>query len=236
MSIIRKSRPETNFYILDKKISEDRSLSWGARGLLIFLLGKPDNWRVSTQNLINETCESSRPSGRDSVKGFIQELIEVGYMVRSEKPSHQEDGTFGAYDYIVSETPHTSTDKPSTDKPSTVQPSTANPLLLSIEKTSRIEKKTKSDESATRPIDVSSEIWKDFLTMRKAQKAPVTETAMKGFIRESVRANLTLEEVLELCCLKGWRGFNADWLTRAQDNAPKRGGGNDNDNRPKLVL
>lgn len=30
--------------------------------------------------------------------------------------------------------------------------------------------------------------------------------------------------------------FLTNWLTRAQDKAPKQGGGNDQDNRPKLVL
>jgi hypothetical protein len=52
MAIIRGSRPDKNFYILDKTISEDKRLSWGARGLLVYLLGKPDHWRVSTAALI----------------------------------------------------------------------------------------------------------------------------------------------------------------------------------------
>ncbi|RQY86714.1 hypothetical protein [Burkholderia stagnalis] len=33
--IIRAPRPTSAFYILDRRISEDRRLSWAARGLLI---------------------------------------------------------------------------------------------------------------------------------------------------------------------------------------------------------
>ena len=48
--------------------------------------------------------------------------------------------------------------------------------------------------------------------MRKGLKAPVTETALKGLQREAAKAGISLQEVLELCCQNGWRGFKADWL------------------------
>ena len=48
--------------------------------------------------------------------------------------------------------------------------------------------------------------------MRKGLKAPVTETALKGLQREAEKAGMTLQEVLELCCQNGWRGFKATWM------------------------
>jgi uncharacterized protein YdaU (DUF1376 family) len=62
------------------------------------------------------------------------------------------------------------------------------------------------------PDGVSDEVFNDFLKMRKAMKAPVTETAIKGLKREAEKANLSLEGVMTLCCQNGWRGFKADWL------------------------
>lgn len=139
MSIIRGPRKAQNFYVLDKCISEDKRLTWGARGLLIFLLGKPDNWKVSTQALINETNESRLPSGRDAVRGFIVELIECGYMQRSV--ARRDGGQLGGYDYIVNESPEQ--DEPATAQPATAQPATANPPLVRTETSSRTEETNK---------------------------------------------------------------------------------------------
>jgi len=62
MSIIRAPRPEANFYMLNKAISDDPRLSWAARGLLIYLLGKPDHWKVSPAHLRGETVGSAKPT------------------------------------------------------------------------------------------------------------------------------------------------------------------------------
>ena len=62
------------------------------------------------------------------------------------------------------------------------------------------------------PLGVSEEVFHDFLKMRNAMKAPVTETALKGLKREAEKAKMNLEGVMSLCCQNGWRGFKADWL------------------------
>lgn len=129
MSIRRAPRPESNFYLLDKSISEDRRLSWSARGMLIFLLGKPDNWVVSVASLINETADSGKKSGRDAVYGTLKELEKAGYLTREKARS--DAGEFGGVDYIVHESPLT--EKPETVKPYTDEPDTVNPTQVSIE-------------------------------------------------------------------------------------------------------
>lgn len=139
MSIVRAPRPISNFYILDKRLSEDKRLSWAARGLLVFLLGKPDNWQVSIANLINETAGSIRPSGRDAAYGLLRELEQAGYVTRSRP--HNVEGTFASFDYIVRESPFTESQEvvPLTEKPEMVlsplpaEPLSANPLQTSIE-------------------------------------------------------------------------------------------------------
>ena len=147
MSIVRAPRPKGNFYILDKRISEDGNLSWGARGMLIFLLGKPDNWRVSIQNLVNETTKSKKKSGRDSVYAFLSELREAGYITLYQNRS--ESGSFGETDYLVHEHSEPLPEKPDPVSvpppdlpeaalpeaviPHTDEPNTANTPLISIE-------------------------------------------------------------------------------------------------------
>lgn len=100
MSIIRGKRPQSNYYVLNRNISEDKRLGWSARGLLVYLLGKPDNWKVSVAALVNETAEAGTKSGRDTVYKLLNELIEAGYIERRQVSNA---GRFGGIDYIVSE-------------------------------------------------------------------------------------------------------------------------------------
>lgn len=133
--ITRSPRPTSNFYLLDKAISEDKRLSWPARGLLIFLLGKPDHWTVSPAALVNETAQSSRRIGRDGVYAILKELKEVGYL--HTIGNRNDGGTFAGADYVVSESPHTAFPDavvlPHTAKPDTAGPDTANPPQVRID-------------------------------------------------------------------------------------------------------
>lgn len=142
MSIIRAPRIENNFYVLDKKISEDKRLSWAARGLLVFLLGKPDHWRVSPQALVNETKGSRKATGRDGVYILLNELIEVGYVTRQQMRS--ANGALGEVNYLVSEEP-----APLPPLPYTAAPCPANPTLVSTDKKQVLKKKqeTKGEHS-----------------------------------------------------------------------------------------
>ena len=69
------------------------------------------------------------------------------------------------------------------------------------------------------PEGVSDSVWKDFKKLREKHKAPITETAMKGLLREAKLANVTLEQVMILCCERGWRGFKAEWVKQEAQKA-----------------
>jgi hypothetical protein len=139
MSIIRAPRPEARFYTLDKSISEDARLSWGARGLLIFLLGKPDNWEVSVKHLINQTQDAiGKASGRDAVRVILKELEEAGYL--KVDIARADGGAFNGMAYTVSEIPDFQREaanpapaEPETDNPAPDKPAPANPHLTNTE-------------------------------------------------------------------------------------------------------
>jgi len=63
-----------------------------------------------------------------------------------------------------------------------------------------------------RPPDVNEKLWADFLAIRKAKRAPMTQTALKGIQREAMDAGMSLPEALTVCCERGWQGFKAQWL------------------------
>jgi hypothetical protein len=141
--ITRAPRPTSNFYMLDKAISEDKRLSWAARGVLIFLLGKPDHWQVSPAALTKETEGLKRGTGRDGVYAILKELQEVGYLQVSGM--RDASGSFASTDYVVSETPcvvsHPHPAQPDTGQPDTGQPYPANPPQVSIDSKQGLNKK-----------------------------------------------------------------------------------------------
>ena len=62
------------------------------------------------------------------------------------------------------------------------------------------------------PVGVTESVWQDWLSLRKAKKAAVTQTAIDGIAREASKAGVSLQVALETCCARGWTGFKADWL------------------------
>lgn len=160
--IRRKPKPVNNFYILDKDISEDRALSWGARGLLIFLLGKQDTWKTVISNLIGQTSDSAKPSRRDAVYGYVKELIDVGYMRKI--PLRDQLGTFIGVGYEVDED-KSRADNPLTDLPETAEPDTAKRTLVSTDSLPSTEKPIINQPSVTKGKgkkgNISVEQWQE---------------------------------------------------------------------------
>lgn len=87
------------------------------------------------------------------------------------------------------------------------------------------EKKDARRRAVSCPDGVSAEVWDDFLTIRRAKKAPLTQTALAGIEREADKAKLTLQAALEFTVTKGWQAFNAEWYHKAQGEGPRRSNG-----------
>jgi uncharacterized protein YdaU (DUF1376 family) len=62
------------------------------------------------------------------------------------------------------------------------------------------------------PNGVTDSVWQDWVSLRKAKRAAVTQTALDGIAREASKAGVSLQTALETCCARGWTGFKADWL------------------------
>jgi hypothetical protein len=63
-----------------------------------------------------------------------------------------------------------------------------------------------------RPDEVPEKVWNDFLAIRKAKRAPLTDTALYGIRAEADRAGYSLTQAIETCCVRGWQGFQARWV------------------------
>lgn len=90
------------------------------------------------------------------------------------------------------------------------KPVTNNQELL----TSTSKTKTAAPSACNRPEGVLESLWEDFVTLRKAKKAPLTASALKGIEREAKKAGMNLEEALYECCARGWTGFKSEWIKK----------------------
>lgn len=130
-TIIRTNKRENPYVMIDKYGLNDERLSWKAKGLLAYLLSKPDDWQVYERDLIKRSTD-----GRDAVRTALRELENNGYL--SRRQIRGVNGGFGHMEYIVYERPieeKTAVDGksvhgelPQTDFPSTENPQTENPI------------------------------------------------------------------------------------------------------------
>ena len=71
---------------------------------------------------------------------------------------------------------------------------------------------TKNTSAVAPPDGVCDSVWSDFVDLRKAKKARLTQTALDGIQAEASKAGWGLEAALRECCTRGWTGFKADWV------------------------
>lgn len=97
MSIIRGARRQ-RFTMMDNATLEDASLSFGAVGLLAYVLSKPDNWVIRTREIM-----ARGGIGRGAYTTLINELRDAGYA--ELQATRGEGGRVGGTQWVVSECP-----------------------------------------------------------------------------------------------------------------------------------
>lgn len=81
-------------------------------------------------------------------------------------------------------------------------------------------RRNKNNTVVARPDGISESVWDDFLKLREKKKAPFTETALKGIVREAAKAGYSVESALQTCCERGWQSFKADWVAGQPNGQP----------------
>lgn len=95
-SRIRRGRKQNRFTTIDNEPLEKDTLSWKAKGILTYLMSKPEDWEVKLWQL-----KQASKDGRDSTEAGLRELIEHGYIKRTRLKDAK--GRFCGYDYVVSD-------------------------------------------------------------------------------------------------------------------------------------
>lgn len=172
----------------------DPRLSWRAKGIAAYLLGKPPGWQIWTNDLVHRSSD-----GRDSVLAGLRELEEYGYLKRE-----RSNGNGGRLQWrkTMSATPDTmwadDGDPPSTENPVMVEsPSTALPYTV---EPSTVEPSTVNPTHSISDISISDLSSSDSRE-EKTTAAPSEEEAAQPPIPEPEGLAI-VRRVLEDCHIK----------------------------------
>lgn len=82
------------------------------------------------------------------------------------------------------------------------------------------------------PEGVSDEVWTDWQALKRKLCKSCTQRMVNAIVREAAKAGMTVEEAMIYQLEKGWKGFEADWITDKRPNKRStniRFEGHDND-------
>ena len=72
-------KKKENFTTIHNNLILDESISWKAKGILIYMLSKPVGWKYKSSEIAKNATD-----GRDSVRNGLKELVENGYISRQK--------------------------------------------------------------------------------------------------------------------------------------------------------
>lgn len=73
--IQRLQRDRSRWFNADRQWAQDKRLSYKARGLMAYVMSRPDDWTIWKPDLVRQSEED----GEHAVQTAIQELIDAGY-------------------------------------------------------------------------------------------------------------------------------------------------------------
>jgi len=227
--IRRGPRPADRFAMIANEALENADLTWRARGVLAYLLSRPEGWSTSAERLAAMSPKGKE--GRDAMRAVLTELESAGY-VRREKTQDARgrwSTTLVVYDYpqpnvqadapakvsveptIVE--PAKNGGSPGVGKPAVGQPAVGKPGVLNKTDTNT-ENKTKSSSPQT-PFE-KLVVWPGHKYLAIAGSRWSYLTAEKTW-------ELTQQYVEEVKA-KGWNYSEDGWLKfmEREDEARER--------------
>lgn len=215
---------------------EDPTLSWKAKGIYIYILSRPDNWKL---NIKSDVTKRSTDKERAIYSG-LKELIEQGYISRTRNKDFyvtyhlfedKSDNDIGDYllsrsqnadvqnadvqnahvqnsdDLIRLKDNNTEDNKKEDSKPST--PSVAESVRDKNSKPYIINRLMENglDE------ELAEEYWHFRANIKRDRP---TNRGVSALINECAKHNIDLTYAVEYMIEKGWKGFKFEWMAREQ--------------------
>lgn len=97
-TIFRTVKNKDNPYVMiDRRPIDNRDLSFKAKGILVYLMSRPDGWEVSVADLVKRSTD-----GEAAIRSGLKELRNVGHM---RYVVNRDDGRFSKWAIEVYEIP-----------------------------------------------------------------------------------------------------------------------------------
>lgn len=183
MSVVRVHKQE-NYSAIKNETLRDASLSWEARGLLAYLLSRPDNWQISVVDLTKQ----SKHQGIKVIRRLLKELESRGYVERKRVTG--DDGRF-VWTSVVYESPSTPKGhmEPSTPKASMAEASMAEASMLE----GKIQERTidqelsnlrkNEPEEIPNPVETVSNLFGDQVPSGSDPSIPVVKRVFQYYLK-----------------------------------------------------
>ncbi len=125
-TIFRRAKDRENpFVMIDKSVFEDTSISWKAKGIMGYLLSRPDDWTVRLRDIANRAAD-----GIHSAKTGLRELEKAGYLTRHVL---RNNGRFAGLLVLVHEIPVLEQDRTfQTNNPGVENPPAETPIAENL--------------------------------------------------------------------------------------------------------
>jgi hypothetical protein len=85
------------YTVLDLTATEDKRLSWAAKGLHTYLISRPDGWQVNYADLLSRSTD-----GKHALQSSLKELKEAGYLAIN---NHQGQGGRFVSEWQINQSP-----------------------------------------------------------------------------------------------------------------------------------
>ena len=184
----------------------------------LFVVRKTKGWNKEYDAISLTQFVKFTGAGKTAVVDALKNLVELGLLVK-------KTGVRNTSVYAINSFGNqTSSESELVQKANST--SSESELVTSSEsehtKNNNINTTTKNKNNNTRTAKtnvkellaeygVTGQLADDFITHRKACKAPITETALKGFQREADKAGIHLAEAITISIERNWRGFKSEW-------------------------
>ena len=210
--------------VIDEYLSKMSGNAWKCYGLIV---RKTRGWQKTHDSLsVSQIQEATGIKSEETVEKAINELVDLGLIGKQSRIglpneyfliSDPKKGVAPPPKNGVAPPPKNGGGPPlknggHINTKNKKQISTNVDINTAREETAKKPTKHEADLALLAEHGITGQIAEDFLTIRKAKRQPLTETAMRLIASDAEKCGMTAAQAVEYAIGNGWGSFRAEWL------------------------